>query len=1201
MDDDRTLGVSDDTLVAEGMRSVRDLSILFFDTQMRIHAVHGGATLRHGYEPAGMVGRRAPDVLPAAVWAVLGPLYARALSGETVQVTAESNDGTAVYETTFQPIVRDGVTTGGMAVSRDVTAQRRAEEALRRSEREFRLLAEESTDVIVRCTPGGEVRYVSAAVERILGVRPEDGIGQPIGGHVHPDDLPRATGAWDRVVTERRQTGVELRMRRPDGGTVWLEWELHAVVDPASGQVTEVQGAGRDVTHRRAADDLDRQWELCFATMTRGVAWIDPDTDLIQRVNPACAQMHGGTPEEYVGRPLSSVFSAESSVRLPEVAQALRRAGTVRYRSHHVRDDGSTFPVSTEVFSARDADGRLLYRLAFLEDLTDPREPGSSEQHAVALFERSFQHAPVGMLLFRGPVIQRANAAIGRLLGMAPHELAGRQGTEFVHPDDVEKSRMTAVHAAGGAEVAPQRRRLVTASGEVRSVEVRYSLLEDDPELPTVLVHVLDRTASEAAEHDRAAAQAAAEQMRLQLAETSSLLQAVLEHSPLAIYLIGADGRWRLANEETAGIVGVPADQLIGRTLEETVPPSAVATLEAGQRHIAAEGGVLEVDETYVDARTGLPHRFVSLRFPVLDEGGETLGVGGVSIDVTERERAQRELTAARDLFEAAFQEAPVGKLITRERPDGTSVVVNCNAAFAELIGATPEEVVGRAGPVAVHPADLPEHERMLEELRAGRRTSGELRLRHRDGHDIWTHTAPAMVRSAEGEALVVTQVLDISERKQFEDRMRYLADHDALTGTYSRRRFEEELAREAARITRHGGVSCLLLLDLDGFKHVNDSFGHSAGDTLLTRIGGALTATLREVDVLARIGGDEFAVILTDTDIAGARTAAGKLLDAVRTHGRLARSDTYAEVTASIGATMITATGGVDAEELLVEADIAMYEAKDAGRDQLAVFDRIEGQRDKLVRRTDWIGRLRRALRDERFVLHAQPVVPLLDPPVPGEHFELLVRLQDDDGRLLPPDAFLRHAERHGIILDIDRWVLREAVGHLHRAWRDGRDLSLAVNFSARTVQDPRIVGDLAQMLCEQPIARHSLMIEVTETAAITNVARAAELARQLRDLGCRLGLDDFGTGFASFYYLKHLVFDVLKIDGDFIDRLPTSSTDQLVVRAVVDIARGLGARLIAERVSDQATVELLAELGVDYGQGHFLGRPEPLPDWDA
>jgi diguanylate cyclase (GGDEF)-like protein/PAS domain S-box-containing protein len=372
--------------------------------------------------------------------------------------------------------------------------------------------------------------------------------------------------------------------------------------------------------------------------------------------------------------------------------------------------------------------------------------------------------------------------------------------------------------------------------------------------------------------------------------------------------------------------------------MAEAFPAEVFEQLAANDREVIASGRPQNFDELVEDARTGQVRNVWSHKFPVRDAAGAIIGLGGVSLDVTERERSARELAAARGLFESVFESAPIGMVISRVHEDGSTEVVQCNPAFAQMLGRLPEELLGDVGLESVHPDDQALRRPLINDVMAGRSVTAELRFVHRDGHEIWALVAPSLTLGPDGEPMIVVQALDISERKTFEAQLQHLADRDALTGLFSRRRFEEELQREVSRARRHRRPAALLLLDLDGFKGVNDAFGHAAGDALLVRISDALRDVLRETDILARIGGDEFALILPDTSDEASDVVADKLIRAVRAHGSFLLDGRRTVVTVSIGITSLNGRRGIDAAHLLSEADQAMYQAKAAGKDAFVV-----------------------------------------------------------------------------------------------------------------------------------------------------------------------------------------------------------------------------------------------------------------------
>jgi diguanylate cyclase (GGDEF)-like protein/PAS domain S-box-containing protein len=550
-------------------------------------------------------------------------------------------------------------------------------------------------------------------------------------------------------------------------------------------------------------------------------------------------------------------------------------------------------------------------------------------------------------------------------------------------------------------------------------------------------------------------------------------------------------------------------------------------------------------------------------------------------------ERGVHELHAR---FESAFANAPIGMALV----DVEGRCLQVNDALCRITGHTRAAFKATTLQALTHPEDVDVDADSLRELLGGRIPSYQIekRYRHAWGHYFWGLLTVSIVRDERGEILyVVSQVQDISERRELSQRLEYLIDHDFLTGLANRRRFEQELSREAERVARYGAPGAVLVIDLDNFKEVNDTFGHMAGDDLLKGVAGAVKHRIRQTDLLARIGGDEFGVLLPQADADQAQIAADGIVKALGRHVAVL-GDQSIRVTASVGLAMF---GRLSATEVLACADLAMYEAKQAGRNRFALYSTPRGGRGPASSRQAEAEQLRTALQDHRFVLYGQPILDLRDSEV--RQFEVLLRLRNDEGgEPLTPSAFLYVAERFGLIQAIDGWVACQAIELIAENERAGRPLVLHVNLSAKSIGDPGLAALTESALAGAGIDPSRLVFELTETAAMANIEDAKAFAHRLRARGCRLALDNFGAGFGSFYYLKNLPFDYFKIDGDLIRDLAASHMDQLVVGAIVGIARGMGKKTIAEFVTDDETVRLLEKAGVDGAQGYHVGRPQPL-----
>jgi diguanylate cyclase (GGDEF)-like protein/PAS domain S-box-containing protein len=676
------------------------------------------------------------------------------------------------------------------------------------------------------------------------------------------------------------------------------------------------------------------------------------------------------------------------------------------------------------------------------------------------------------------------------------------------------------------------------------------------------------------------------------LAEAQEQFRTAFEDAPIGIALFNVDGRYTEVNRALCEMVGVERTQLIGTgVLEHVSPADRPGSLAAFRELMAGTTSTYRAEPRL--RRADGREIWCQLRASLVRDGnGEPLHFIAQVEDVSARRRAAEALAEAEERFRLAFEGAPIG--IALADLDGRFLRVN--DALCEITGYTEAELLAANVDLLGHSDAADAEQEHVDRLMRGEVRSYRLErpIVHATGRSVWVSLSVSLVRDGAGAPrYCIKQLEDISDRKRFEGQLAYLADHDALTGLYNRRAFQRELDERVG----DGGVGgAVCVLDLDHFKDINDTMGHAAGDEVIVRVARLLAKRLRKTDVLGRLGGDEFAMLLSGVSREEAERVIAELLLVVRDQSVVVEGGHPIGLTASAGIALFDGGTSLTGEELLVSADIAMYDAKEAGRDRHAISVKTELRQAQMTERMAWSQRMRDALERDSFVLFQQPVVDLVT-GLPKSH-ELLLRMRGDDGELIPPATFLPIAERSGLIAEIDRWVTRRAIKVITEQKALGRNLRLAVNLSGASVSDPALLELIEHDLAAMAPPPGSLVFEVTETAAIVNLDCARAFAATLAELGYELALDDFGAGFGSFYYLKRLPFDYLKIDGDFIRQLTTSQQDQLVVRAIVEIARGLGKRTVAEFVGDEETMELLRQLGVDDGQGFHIGRPAPLEE---
>ncbi|MBL1319769.1 MAG: EAL domain-containing protein [Methylophaga sp.] len=440
-------------------------------------------------------------------------------------------------------------------------------------------------------------------------------------------------------------------------------------------------------------------------------------------------------------------------------------------------------------------------------------------------------------------------------------------------------------------------------------------------------------------------------------------------------------------------------------------------------------------------------------------------------------------------------------------------------------------------------------------------------------------------------DSVILAVGLDITEKKRSDEHIIWLAEHDVLTELYNRRKFNatfEQLLNNAKRFDQQGA---LLFLDLDQFKDINDRYGHKAGDQVLKHVAETLLSLARTTDSVARLGGDEFAIILPQTDQDGAINFAQKIIEQLAKINTSSNSSRY-KVTTSIGIVQFPLEDQT-IEELISNADIAMYQAKAKGKNTWHQFNVDDTTRVQLESRVFWKQQIENALENNRFILHYQPIMNIQSEAI--DHYEVLIRMLDDNNTIHPPSSFIHVAEQTGLIHDIDHFVIKNSIKLQAELKQVNAEVSLSVNLSAAAINDSILVPLLKRLLKDNNTNSDHLIFELSETATSPDIIQARDFIELLNSLGYRFSLDDFGKDASSFHSLRELPVDFIKIDGAFIVNLVSNEKDRVFVQALVDLAKGMGKKTVAEFVEDAETLSLLKTMGVDFAQGYYIGKPKP------
>lgn len=681
------------------------------------------------------------------------------------------------------------------------------------------------------------------------------------------------------------------------------------------------------------------------------------------------------------------------------------------------------------------------------------------------------------------------------------------------------------------------------------------------------------------------------------LTESERRYRGLFQNVVDGVYQATPDGVLLSANPALVRMLGYASEAELksaGRTGNHYANPTARERLV---RLLESQGQLRDYEYEMCRKDGGLVTVIENSRV-VLGSDGALLYHEGTITDVTQRKAAEHALFEEKERAQITLESIGDAVITT----DAVGQIEYLNPVAEELTGWDNRRAVGRPIDEVVRLVNESNKESVdnpvLRCLAEGRVTGllDDTVLMNRNDDEVEIQDSAAPIHDRSGNVIGAVMVFhDVSRERRIHRKLSYHASHDSLTGLINRREFEDRLSDAVKDSNKEGSrSSALLYMDLDQFKVVNDTCGHSAGDQLLRQLSNVLQSRIRADDLLARLGGDEFAVLLLDCGVVEAAKVADDLREAVAEYRFKWRNGSMA-VGVSIGIVPIDGNAE-NVAAVLSAADVACYVAKDLGRNRIHVYQ--EGDAAERHKEMQWVAKVNAATEEDRLKLFYQPIIPIGDTDPDYVQYELLLRMQDEHGELIAPGEFIPAAERYNLMPGLDRWVVHQALSQLVCRPTDNARYTLAVNLSGTSLNDPRFLDFLIAELSTHEPPDGAICFEITETAAINNLDHVVRFMDTVKRLGCQFSLDDFGSGVSSLTYLKHLPVDYLKIDGQFVKNIATDGIDGAMVEAIHKMAGALGIQTIAERVETRDVLDKLADIGVGYAQGFYIAVPRSVEE---